>query len=107
MSSSSCRCLVRSHVPHLISKQVKEPLSPSKIFFSIEQRIEAFKPKLLWNDMDRHIRLIEKDLHRTDFLSTAKRPDDYNYGPLTRLLVTFAYYNPTIGYSQGSHTLIR
>lgn len=51
--------------------------------------------------MDYHVKLIAKDLHRTDFISTEKKPDDYNYGPLTRLLVTFACYNPTIGYSQG------
>jgi hypothetical protein len=52
--------------------------------------------------MDRHVRLIAKDLHRTDFISLEKKSDDdYNYGPLTRLLVTFACYNPTIGYSQG------
>lgn len=51
--------------------------------------------------MDRHIRLIAKDLHRTDFISSNTKAEDYNYGPLTRLLVTFAFYNPHIGYSQG------
>ena len=51
--------------------------------------------------MDRHVRLIAKDLHRTDFVSSSKKPDDYNYGPLTRLLVAFASYHPTVGYSQG------
>lgn len=51
--------------------------------------------------MDHHARLIAKDLHRTDFISSEKKTDDYNYGPLTRLLITFACYNPTIGYSQG------
>ncbi len=38
-------------------------MSPNEIFFSIQQRIEAYKPKLNWNDMDRHVRLITKDLH--------------------------------------------
>jgi hypothetical protein len=79
-------------------------LSPNEIFFSIQQRIEAYKPKLNWNDMDRHVRLITKDLHRTDFISSKTKPDEYNYGPLTRLLVTFACYNPHIGYSQGIHS---
>lgn len=76
-------------------------MNPNEIFFSIQQRIEAYKPKFDWSDMDYHVKLIAKDLHRTDFISTEKKPDDYNYGPLTRLLVTFACYNPTIGYSQG------
>jgi hypothetical protein len=89
---------------HLSSNKSKEPLSPSHIFFSVQQRIEAYKPKLNWNDMDHHVRLIAKDLHRTDFISLEKKPDDYNYGPLTRLLITFACYNPTIGYSQGNLT---
>jgi len=53
--------------------------------------------------MDHHVRLIAKDLHRTDFISE-KKSADYNYGPLTRLLVTFACYNPTIGYSQGIYS---
>ncbi len=51
--------------------------------------------------MDHHVRLISKDLHRTDFISSTTKPDEYNYGPLTRLLITFACYNPHIGYSQG------
>jgi hypothetical protein len=95
--------LVRSCLPHLSSNKSKEPLSPSKIFFSIQQRIEAYKPKLDWHDMDHHVRLIAKDLHRTDFISE-KKSADYNYGPLTRLLVNFACYNPTIGYSQGIYS---
>jgi hypothetical protein len=93
--------LVRSHLTHLSSNITKEPLSPNDIFFSIQQRIEAYKPKLNWNDMDHHVRLIAKDLHRTDFISSKTKPDEYNYGPLTRLLITFACYNPHIGYSQG------
>ncbi|CAF5109574.1 unnamed protein product, partial [Rotaria socialis] len=36
--------------------------------------------------MDYHVRLIAKDLHRTDFISSEQKPDNYNYGPLTRLL---------------------
>lgn len=94
---------MRSELSHLNSSQPKEPLSPTKIFFSVQQRIEAYKPKLDWSQMDRHVHLIAKDLHRTDFISSSKKPDDYNYGPLTRLLVAFASYNPTIGYSQGRH----
>ncbi len=92
---------------HLTSNQSKEPVSPSKIYFSVQQRIEAYKPKFNWNDMDRHVRLIAKDLHRTDFISSEKKADDYNYGPLTRLLVTFACYNPTIGYSQGIYSNLK
>jgi hypothetical protein len=80
-------------------------LSPNEIFFSIQQRIEAYKPKLDWKDMDRHVRLIAKDLHRTDFISSKTKPDEYNYGPLTRLLITFACYNPRIGYSQGMNDM--
>ena len=93
--------LVRSYVSHLTSNQTKEPLSPNEIFFSIQQRIEAYKSKFDWKDMDRHVRLISKDLHRTDFISSKTKPDEYNYGPLTRLLITFACYHPHIGYSQG------
>lgn len=51
--------------------------------------------------MDRHVRLIGKDLHRTDFVSMSQKPEDYDYGPLARLLINFASYNPSIGYSQG------
>lgn len=93
--------LVRSYVPHLTSNQSKEPMNSNEIFFSIQQRIEAYKPKLNWKDMDRHVRLIAKDLHRTDFISSKTKPDEYDYGPLTRLLITFACYHPDIGYSQG------
>jgi Rab-GTPase-TBC domain-containing protein len=50
--------------------------------------------------MNHHVRFIAKDLHRTDFISSERRPDNYNYGSLARLLLTFACYNPTIGYSQ-------
>lgn len=93
--------LVRSVVPDFVSTKAKESFDSEKIFFSIQQRIEAYKPKLIWKDMDHHIRLIAKDLRRTDFISSETKADDYNYGPLTRLLVTFAFYNPHIGYSQG------
>ncbi|CAF3460992.1 unnamed protein product [Rotaria sp. Silwood1] len=96
---------LRSQLPHLSSNKSKESLSPNQIFFSIQQRIEAYKPKFDWSDMDYHVRLIAKDLHRTDFISSEKKPDNYNYGPLTRLLVTFACYNPTIGYSQGMNDM--
>ncbi|CAF2533248.1 unnamed protein product [Rotaria sp. Silwood2] len=96
---------LRSQIPHLSSNKLKEPLSPNKIFFAIQQRIEAYKPKFDWSEMDYHVRLIAKDLHRTDFISSEKKPDNYNYGPLTRLLVTFACYNPTIGYSQGMNDM--
>ncbi|UJR37673.1 hypothetical protein I4U23_030368 [Adineta vaga] len=96
---------LRSQLSHLSANKVKEPLSPNEIFFSIQQRIEAYKPKLNWNEMDRHVRLIAKDLHRTDFISSEKRPDNYNYGPLTRLLVAFASYHPNIGYSQGMNDM--
>ncbi|CAF3964768.1 unnamed protein product [Rotaria sordida] len=94
-----------SQLPHLSSNKLKELLSSNQIFFSIQQRIEAYKPKFNWYDMDYHVRLIAKDLHRTDFISSEKKPVDYNYGPLTRLLVTFACYNPTIGYSQGMNDM--
>lgn len=94
--------LVRSFVPHLSSNQTKSPMNPNEIFFSIQQRIEAYKPKFNWKDMDRHVRLIAKDLHRTDFISANTKPDQYDYGPLTRLLITFASYHPQIGYSQGN-----
>lgn len=94
---------MRSYVPHISANQSKETISPDKIYLSIQQRIEAYKPRLNWEDMDDHIRLIAKDLHRTDFMSSENKFDNYNYGPLTRLLVTFAYYNPTIGYCQGLH----
>ncbi|CAF1370035.1 unnamed protein product [Rotaria magnacalcarata] len=96
---------LRSNVPHLSANRLKEPVGSSQIFFSIQQRIEAYKPKFVWSDMDHHVRLIAKDLHRTDFISSEQKPDNYNYGPLTRLLVTFACYNPRIGYSQGMNDM--
>ena len=94
-------CLVRSHLKHLTSNKPQQCLSSNQIFFSIQQRIEAYKPVFNWNHMHPHVRLTAKDLHRSDFISLETNAADYNYGPLTRLLTIFACYNPQIGYSQG------
>ncbi|CAF0784271.1 unnamed protein product [Didymodactylos carnosus] len=73
---------------------------PTNAYCLIQQRIEAYKHKFQWNDMNEHIQLILKDIPRTDRCSSIN-----NHNRLTRLLITFVCYHPSIGYAQGMNDM--
>ncbi|XP_041364578.1 TBC1 domain family member 15-like [Gigantopelta aegis] len=91
-----------------LDQEINSPEMKQKIeFIKLQAQVYVNRQKIDTNDLKTHIRVIDKDVPRTDRdIEYFKGRNNPHLTELREILITLSAYNPKLGYAQGMNDIL-